>query len=134
MIISFYKAKHLELITNCALIFTEKCQIPGEYQCESGLCIPSYLRCNGNEDCPDGTDELDCPPGKILFFKSKINSLTLRISSVACKVDEFKCDSGLCVRLDQKCDGNFDCPDRSDENGCLPGTLTFETFFNTIFS
>ena len=32
---------------------------------------------------------------------------------------QFKCNkSNICVDLDKQCDGNFDCPDHSDEVNC----------------
>ncbi|XP_064457609.1 uncharacterized protein LOC135368338 isoform X2 [Ornithodoros turicata] len=37
-----------------------RCRVKGcevtEFEC-SGMCIPLYLLCNGQEDCPDGSDE-----------------------------------------------------------------------------
>ena len=36
----------------------------------------------------------------------------------ACSSAEFTCDSGECVRRDQRCDGRRDCRDSSDEFNC----------------
>ena len=35
-----------------------------------------------------------------------------------CSEYEIQCDDGSCVDIRLKCDGRFDCPDRSDELDC----------------
>lgn len=37
-----------------------------------------------------------------------------------CAKTEFICDDASCVSFAVRCDGKFDCPDRSDEMQC-PG-------------
>ena len=31
-----------------------------EFQCEFGMCIPLYQRCDNKTQCPDGSDETGC--------------------------------------------------------------------------
>ena len=35
-----------------------------------------------------------------------------------CNANEFTCNNGLCIDLEQRCDNIFDCSDRSDELNC----------------
>ncbi|KAK7933606.1 hypothetical protein WMY93_004502 [Mugilogobius chulae] len=70
------------------------------HQCDSrSRCVPSSFLCDGERDCQDGTDELNC-----------VNA--------ACSPGEFQCSSGQCVSASVRCDGHPDCPDQSDEDRC----------------
>uniref|UniRef100_A0A0P4WJ22 EGF-like domain-containing protein n=1 Tax=Scylla olivacea TaxID=85551 RepID=A0A0P4WJ22_SCYOL len=76
-----------------------------EFKCESsGLCVPGALKCDGQEDCDDGSDEDSC---------------TAAPPTTACSHDEFQCvTSGTCVPISWHCDSVEDCSDGSDEANC----------------
>lgn len=60
---------------------------------------------DGDEDCPDGSDESNCQ-----------NNRTV---SATCKPDEFRCkESGQCIPQAWRCDNDKDCNDESDEKNC----------------
>lgn len=40
---------------------------------------------------------------------------------VTCQPDEFQCGDGTCIHGTKQCDKVHDCPDNSDEAGCIQG-------------
>lgn len=37
-----------------------------QFKCEDRTCIPGTKQCNGNRDCADGSDEVNCKNSKIV--------------------------------------------------------------------
>ncbi|GAB1290783.1 SCO-spondin [Apodemus speciosus] len=74
-----------------------------EFQCKSGECTPRGWRCDQEEDCMDGSDELDCGGPCTLY-------------QVPCA------HSPHCVSPGQLCDGVTQCPDGSDEDPDVCGS------------
>ncbi|KAG9482678.1 hypothetical protein GDO78_011370 [Eleutherodactylus coqui] len=77
-----------------------------EARCPNGQCIPREYLCDGERDCKDGSDEINC---------------ATKGPSDMCAPDQFICvQSRTCIPASYQCDEEADCPDRSDEIGCSP--------------
>nr|AYA29178.2 vitellogenin receptor [Samia ricini] len=75
---------------------------PTEFRCgESKICVSRSQVCDGQRDCPDGSDEDSA-----------------RCDLLACFETEFMCTSGSCILKTWICDGDMDCNDASDEVDC----------------
>ncbi|XP_059565632.1 low-density lipoprotein receptor class A domain-containing protein 3 isoform X1 [Myotis daubentonii] len=91
--------------------FTNECNIPGNFMCSNGRCIPGAWQCDGLPDCFDKSDEKECPK-----VKSK------------CGPTFFPCASGIhCIIGRFRCNGFEDCPDGSDEENCTANPLLCST-------
>lgn len=77
---------------------------PNEYRCSNKRCVLKTWVCDGEDDCGDRSDEINCgtsPPGS------------------TCQYHEYACQSGnQCIPKSYHCDGQSDCQDNSDEIGC----------------
>ncbi|KAM3922273.1 basement membrane-specific heparan sulfate proteoglycan core protein isoform 4-T4 [Leptodactylus fuscus] len=117
-----------------------------EARCPNGQCIPRDYLCDGERDCKDGSDELNCgtpSPCEPNEFKCKNGRCALKLwrcdgdndcgdgsdeincptkgPSDMCAPDQFVCvQSRNCIPASYQCDEEADCPDRSDEIGCSP--------------
>lgn len=85
------------------------------YLCANGRCIPHSWLCDGDNDCGDLGDELNC-------------------THKTCPPGQFLCETtNQCIEGKWFCDGEPDCKDHSDEKhpNCtiLPKSCTSDEFF-----
>ncbi|XP_050338610.1 uncharacterized protein LOC126765051 isoform X2 [Bactrocera neohumeralis] len=74
----------------------------GQMKCWSGQCVSITDKCNGVQDCDDGSDEL-----------------TSLCQTVLCKQHQFQCGYGACLPIEAKCNGTKECWDGTDEHEAL---------------
>ncbi|XP_016315963.1 suppressor of tumorigenicity 14 protein homolog [Sinocyclocheilus anshuiensis] len=123
-------------------VFEPSDPCPDQFQCNNKRCIDPSLRCDGWNDCGDGTEEKNCKCDasmiqcrnevcKPMFWRCDgINDCGDDTDELncGCKIGEFKCKNDQCVSEKLKCDGNPDCKDGSDEDGCTRDICKVSTF------
>ncbi|KAM7349794.1 terribly reduced optic lobes isoform 6-T6 [Cochliomyia hominivorax] len=124
-----------DLVTT--VLTPEDCE-ENQFFCDDD-CHPISIRCNGQYDCADRSDEEECsrptrrpptypcpqhtcPDGQCYSESERCDGISQcsdgSDEAECCAADQYRCRNGDCVPGYAHCNGRHECPDYSDEEDC----------------
>ncbi|CAK8686081.1 unnamed protein product [Clavelina lepadiformis] len=122
-------------LPRCIQLSEFNCKCEDDARRNSRECIPQSWVCDGQQDCLNGADEIDCrcDPGEYQCYdgvgvrfdlcinESKVGDRELDCFNMRDEYNEkcgggFHCNSGRYIPASWKCDGLDNCGDNSDED------------------
>eukprot|EP00092_Neocalanus_flemingeri_P022770 GFUD01024690.1.p1 GENE.GFUD01024690.1~~GFUD01024690.1.p1 ORF type:complete len:2176 (-),score=631.55 GFUD01024690.1:299-6826(-) len=87
------------------------------FKCKTEQCVPYWWKCDGVEDCSDGSDEDECGTGHTVENTTSGEPVAPPI--LGCPANKFQCHNGDCIWAAWVCDKENDCVEGEDEEEAM---------------